>query len=489
MLVERSGITKNPLETVTPRRWNLAVMTIAVVLLAAVGTIAAREEATPTKNASDSTPTPAFVTYGPEAELNESPDVRPKSVPYTIELIPNAGPRVDPSAPFVAPKAPALQPSPKAPDGPTPQPYGATNPYAPQQLLQPSLTPPREAEPETKAPIEAGAIVIDPEAEKGEAKPRPDGEQSAKSSIPDSEIAREMLKDPEIARMTQRLLETRAALQIPTANKDELKRRIAALEEMLEQAKAKLRPKIVEMKKGAYLDKLIDTLGKKYEKLRQELAAELERAPNSERVKELKQELEEAQQNLETERVRDLRKEIEAIQGRLRDADDQLLKARLDAERAKNEWLTRIRAEQQQSDGANAQQEKRRRGDPSQPFKLEPGDIVKIEVEPEDVSLLRSKAIVVEHSGSLPLGPRLGRVQVAGKTLEEAEAIVVKVLEEELREPKVQLTYGGRSVDGTTTPESPALQSLREEIEELKQTIRDMREGKLPARVVPTDVK
>jgi beta-lactamase regulating signal transducer with metallopeptidase domain len=117
--------------------------------------------------------------------------------------------------------------------------------------------------------------------------------------------------------------------------------------------------------------------------------------------------------------------------------------------------------------------------------KIAPGDILHIEVEPEDRTLLRSKTVVVEPSGKIPLSPRLGRVGVAGKTLEEAEEVIRKVLEPELREPRVQVTSGGRSMDGTANAESPSVQNLQREVEELKQMIRELRAGKLPAQVVP----
>jgi hypothetical protein len=254
--------------------------------------------------------------------------------------------------------------------------------------------------------------------------------------------------------------------------------------------KANLRPTLIEMKnmEEEAFKKHIGELAERVQKLEKELAAELETTLESQRVKDLQKQLEEAQESL-PQGIKDLRKNLDETIRELQramKARDQAMMER--QRRQESEALARFRADQQQRDAEAARQQKRRR-DPSQPFKLEPGDIVNIAVEPEDKSLLRSGRIVVEHGGTLPLGPKLGRVQVTGKTLEEAESLVIKVLEEELREPHVQLTYGGRSVDGTTNPESPALESLRQEIEELRQTIRDLRSGKLPPQVVPTERK
>ncbi len=50
---------------------------------------------------------------------------------------------------------------------------------------------------------------------------------------------------------------------------------------------------------------------------------------------------------------------------------------------------------------------------------------------------------VVEPSGTVPLGPAYGRVQVRGLSLEAAEKAIAKKLKEILQHPAVQVTFGG----------------------------------------------
>ncbi len=78
---------------------------------------------------------------------------------------------------------------------------------------------------------------------------------------------------------------------------------------------------------------------------------------------------------------------------------------------------------------------------PKPPYHIQPGDELAVVVEPEDVSLLRSgRGYFVDPEGRLDLGPRLGKLKVAKLTVEEAEALIVKLLEDELREPKASLS-------------------------------------------------
>ena len=67
------------------------------------------------------------------------------------------------------------------------------------------------------------------------------------------------------------------------------------------------------------------------------------------------------------------------------------------------------------------------------------GDVLRVEAEPAEAKLDREAT--VEADGNLALGVRFGRVDVAGKTLTEAEKAIQAVVAETFRDPQVQVTF------------------------------------------------
>ncbi len=79
---------------------------------------------------------------------------------------------------------------------------------------------------------------------------------------------------------------------------------------------------------------------------------------------------------------------------------------------------------------------------------IAPGDILHIVVDGTPPEAPISGEVTVEPEGTVPLGPQYGRVNVAGKSLVEAEAAIQKHLQSTLRETKVQVTWADRRVPG-----------------------------------------
>lgn len=104
----------------------------------------------------------------------------------------------------------------------------------------------------------------------------------------------------------------------------------------------------------------------------------------------------------------------------------------------------------------------RRAGAASEPFRgrLRPGDILKIDLAggfPNG----RTTA-TVEPDGRLALGAQFGRVNVAGKSLSEAEEIIQAKLRGILKDPQVQLTYDGH--DSGVAPAQPGFGAMRQAV-------------------------
>jgi beta-lactamase regulating signal transducer with metallopeptidase domain/protein involved in polysaccharide export with SLBB domain len=97
---------------------------------------------------------------------------------------------------------------------------------------------------------------------------------------------------------------------------------------------------------------------------------------------------------------------------------------------------------------------------PADPYRIATGDVLAVSV----INALANQPIdgdyVVEPSGSLPLGPTYGRVNVAGMTLEDAEKAVTAHLGKILEDPELQITIGGWRGRATSfanpTPDSRA---------------------------------
>ncbi len=77
------------------------------------------------------------------------------------------------------------------------------------------------------------------------------------------------------------------------------------------------------------------------------------------------------------------------------------------------------------------------------PTRIKPREILNIEVDGgyPDENNKNPRRVVVEADGNVALGVLYGRVNVGGKTLQEAEAAIEKQLAPILKSPKVQVTY------------------------------------------------
>ncbi len=80
---------------------------------------------------------------------------------------------------------------------------------------------------------------------------------------------------------------------------------------------------------------------------------------------------------------------------------------------------------------------------PTAPYRIRPEDLLQIQVLGTMLDQPIDGNFTVEPSGTVPLGPAYGRVQVKGFTLEEAEAAITKHLEKVLTKPNVSVTLAG----------------------------------------------
>lgn len=76
------------------------------------------------------------------------------------------------------------------------------------------------------------------------------------------------------------------------------------------------------------------------------------------------------------------------------------------------------------------------------PDKIIAGDTLNIECEPEDAKV--KPVVTVEPDGRIAIGVRYGRVNVAGKSLSEAEDIIREAMAKVMKDPQVQVTFGTR---------------------------------------------
>ena len=80
---------------------------------------------------------------------------------------------------------------------------------------------------------------------------------------------------------------------------------------------------------------------------------------------------------------------------------------------------------------------------PQTPYHISPGDPLMIRVLGTMIDQPVNGEFVVEPQGTVALGPAYGRAQVAGLTLEQAEAAIQKKLREVLNKPDVSVSLGG----------------------------------------------
>jgi polysaccharide biosynthesis/export protein len=77
---------------------------------------------------------------------------------------------------------------------------------------------------------------------------------------------------------------------------------------------------------------------------------------------------------------------------------------------------------------------------PKSPFKIQPLDVLQVQVQGTGAYEPIGGLFLVEPSGMLNLGPAYGKVQVGDLSLEEATQVVTKQLKRILKEPQVSLT-------------------------------------------------
>jgi protein involved in polysaccharide export with SLBB domain len=110
----------------------------------------------------------------------------------------------------------------------------------------------------------------------------------------------------------------------------------------------------------------------------------------------------------------------------------------------------------------------------SEPKRLKANDILQIRVEGTPEKEPINGLFRLETSGTVPLGPRYGRIQLAGLTIEEAEDRLKVEMSKVLRAPVVWVTEGdfpqGQPASDLTLIETfmKELQQLRSEVSELR---------------------
>ena len=80
---------------------------------------------------------------------------------------------------------------------------------------------------------------------------------------------------------------------------------------------------------------------------------------------------------------------------------------------------------------------------PTAPYRIEPGELLKIEVAGTLVEAPIDDVYLVEATGNVCLGPAYGRVNIDGMRVQEAEAAIREHLEKTLRRTEVAVTPAG----------------------------------------------
>jgi protein involved in polysaccharide export with SLBB domain len=108
---------------------------------------------------------------------------------------------------------------------------------------------------------------------------------------------------------------------------------------------------------------------------------------------------------------------------------------------------------------------------------IQPGDTLSIDFEPPEAQV--KQVVTVEPDGSIALGVTHGRVQVGGKTLTEAEAIVQERVAKAILNPSIQVTMGSRGGDRHGAADMNAIiADLQRQIAESKAHIRNLEEAR-----------
>jgi hypothetical protein len=112
---------------------------------------------------------------------------------------------------------------------------------------------------------------------------------------------------------------------------------------------------------------------------------------------------------------------------------------------------------------------------PQAPYRISPGDPLMIRVTGTMIDQPVNGEFIVEPQGTVALGPGYGRAQVAGLTLEQAEAAICKKLQEVLNKPDVSVSLGGWRSDTQLRAElETELRKAKTELENIQQIRRDV---------------
>lgn len=77
----------------------------------------------------------------------------------------------------------------------------------------------------------------------------------------------------------------------------------------------------------------------------------------------------------------------------------------------------------------------------ARPAVIMPGDALYIEIVPKIPDEKEREVYRVEPSGKIALGPRWGRIDVGGKTIEEAELLIKERAKSVFEDPRVCVTW------------------------------------------------
>ncbi len=117
----------------------------------------------------------------------------------------------------------------------------------------------------------------------------------------------------------------------------------------------------------------------------------------------------------------------------------------------------------------------------ARPELIQPGDTLNFEWSP--IEALLKQSAIVEPSGDVALGVRYGRVNLAGKTITEAEKMVETVIGKLYEDAHVQITFGARaSGDIQIDWDSPRAANANERLEQLEKENKLLRKELLNLR-------
>ena len=524
MLVEH----RRQLEFKSPRRWNLLALPIAVLVIATAAGLAPEEK--PKTDDGDKS--------APIAAQAEEPVIDSNELVVPAPAKPAAAPTPPArTAPAVEP-VPSLAPAVPAAIAPAVGPHAAE---APTQSL-PAGQPAAATTTTTAAPAVKARSAV------------PASGQASSSRVSENDVELEIRKDPLITAFSKELVDSKVALAAAKADSDagnsaHLERRISALKELIEEEKAELRPRIVEMlsNKAVYQQAATYQTSQPRARAATPKVKSVPRygpADDSSSTPAIGPLPSDSSENRPRTAIDSAgvvtpsgppkiapgdSLDVEALDGSNRSL--LLSDVTVDTEglialgakygRFKVADYTVAEAEAKLADGlakiwhvpANVQISRNPKPTPPATYPspsvfrpavqvpgpstapttspylnllnvtqvnlhqdIQPGNWLNIEAEPAEAHV--KPLAIVEADGSLALGVSHGRVNVLGKTLSEAEAIVRERLAQTIREPQVQITFADRSA-GVTAPlagtgQGSRVSDLQQQIKQLNATVEQL---------------